>query len=269
MELFEAIYKRHTTNGPFANTPVASEHKLRLVEMASRAPSHFNSQPWRFIFVEDRERREQVGKIAGDSMRRLIEEGTFWQQYKRYFRFSKEEASATKDGIHIDNMPGVLKPFAKYLFTEEGGKIMNAMQVPRILAKDNLKLVANSPLLLGIALIRSEYKPGELSGLYSTISLGAVIQTIWLTATAQGMGIQFISTPQEVPDNWAKIVQLLHVPDDYELIALFRLGYTDPTIKRPTIDWTSPQRKQVAELAFQERWGNPMPEEIMPVTSDE
>jgi hypothetical protein len=53
-------------------------------------------------------------------------------------------------------------------------------------------------------------------------------------------------------------VQLLEIPDDYELMAMFRLGYTDPNIKRPTIDWTSPQRKGVADLAFQEKWGEPL-----------
>lgn len=262
MELFEAILRRHTTNGPFEERPVAPEHKERLIQMASRAPSHFNSQPWRFIVVEDQERRDQIGEIAGDSMRRLIEEGSFWQQYRRYFRFSKQEAEKTQDGIHIDNMPAVLKPFIKYLFTEQGGKMMNALQVPRVLANDARKLVARSPLLLGIALTRTEYKKEELSGLYSMISLGAVVQTLWLTATSQGMGVQFISTPQEIPENWAKISALLEVPDDYELMLMFRLGYTNEIAKRPTIDWTSPQRKRVSELAFQEVWGTPVEETL-------
>lgn len=258
MELFDAILQRYTTNGPFDKKPVDPVHKQRLIQMASRAPSHFNSQPWRFVLIEDEARRKQIGDLAGESMRRLIEEGTFWQQYRRYFRFSQEDAEESKDGIHFDTMPPVLKPFAKYLFTEQGGKVMNALQVPRVLANDARKLVGESPLILGIALTRDEYKPDELSGLYSLISLGAVVQTIWLTALAQGMGIQFISTPQEIPENWAKLVQLLEIPDDYELMAMFRLGYTDPNIKRPTIDWTSPQRKGVADLAFQEKWGEPL-----------
>ncbi|MCU0491569.1 MAG: nitroreductase family protein [Chloroflexaceae bacterium] len=256
MELFDAIRQRHTTNGAFVDKPVSVEDKRRLLEMAARAPSHFNSQPWRFIVVEDAARRSQIGRIAGESMRRLIEEGTFWQQYKRYFRFTPEEASATNDGILIDNMPAVLKPFVKQLFTERGERMMNALQVPRVLANDARKLVERSPLLLGITLTRNEYRPGELSALYSLVSLGAVVQTIWLTATSLGMGMQFVSTPQEIPENWATISRMLGVPDDHELMLLFRLGYTDASIKRPTIDWTSPQRKSLAELVFQEEWGN-------------
>ncbi len=85
-----------------------------------------------------------------------------------------------------------------------------------------------------------------------------MVQTIWLAATSLGMGLQFVSTPQEVPESWARVSAMLGIPDDYELMLLFRLGYVDPAIKRPTIDWTSPQRKGIGELAFRERWGEPL-----------
>ena len=113
-------------------------------------------------------------------------------------------------------------------------------------------------MLLGIALSHEVYKPGELTGLYTLISLGAVIQTIWLAATSLGMGFQFVSTPQEIPEKWALTSALLGVPDGFELMVLCRLGYEDPAIKRPTIDWSSPQRKGIDELAFQEAWGQPV-----------
>ena len=258
MDLYDAIKRRHTTNGPFADRPVAPEHKQLILELAARSPSHFNSQPWRFIVVEDAERRAALADIAGASMRELMADGRFWQQYRKFFRLSAEEAEATKDGIHFDTMPAVLKPFAKYLFTERGAQMMNTFQVPRVLGNDARKLVAGSPMLLGIALSREMYVPGELTGLYSLISLGAVVQTIWLVATSAGMGMQFVSTPQEIPENWALISSMLGVPADFELLALFRLGYEDAAPKRPTIDWTSPQRKGVEELAFQESWGVPV-----------
>ena len=46
--------------------------------------------------------------------------------------------------------------------------------------------------------------------------------------------------------------------DGFELMVLCRLGYEDPAIKRPTIDWSSPQRKGIDELAFQDAWGQPI-----------
>jgi nitroreductase len=260
MHLFDAIKQRRTTNGPFQPQPITTEHLHTLLEMASHAPSHFNSQPWRFIVVQDSSRRQKIADIAGESMRMLMEEGTFWKRYSRYFRFSKEEVDKTSDGIHFDNMPGVLKPFARYVFSPKGGAMINKFQVPRVLGNDAHKLVAGSPLLLGITLTRSEYQEGELSALYSVISLGAVIQTLWLTATSLGIGMQFVSTPMEVDGQWEKIVDLLEVPEEQALLVVFRLGYTNPSAKRPTIDWASPQRKPITELAYSERWGNPLPQ---------
>lgn len=256
MNLLDAIQKRHTTNGAFAERPVDPAHLQTVLEMAARAPSHFNSQPWRFVVVEDAARRAEIGEIAGESMRQLMSDGRFLEQYRRFFRFSQAEVDASNDGIHLDAMPAALKPFAKYVLSEKGGGIINTFQVPRVLGNDARKLVANSPVLLGIALDRDLFQPNELTGLYTTISLGAVVQTIWLTATSLDMGMQFVSTPQEIPEQWARVSNLLGVPEAYELILLLRLGYEDPAIKRPTIDWTSPQRKQVSELAFRDQWGN-------------
>jgi len=258
MDLFDAIQRRHTTNGAFADRPIDPEHKRAILELAARAPSHFNSQPWRFVVVEDAERRKALGRIAGESMRDLMEDGRFWQQYRKFFRLSQEEVEFSKDGIHFDHIPSVLRPFAKYLFTERGTAMMSTFQVPRVLGNDARKLVENSPMLMGIALSQDVYKPGELTGLYTLISLGAVIQTIWLTATSLGIGFQFVSTPQEIPEKWALISAMLGVPEGFELMVLFRLGYEDPALKRPTIDWSSPQRKGIDELAFQEAWGQPV-----------
>ncbi len=256
MELFDAIVNRKTTNTAFAEKKVSEEHIELLIKMASHSPSHFNSQPWRFIAITDEKIIGKIAKIAGDSMVQLMEDGRFWKQYRKYFRFSDEEMQKTKDGIHIDHVPVVLKPFVKQIFSETGGKVMAKFKVPRILGNDEEKLVASSPMLFIILLNKDEYKPNELSGFYSVISMGAVIQTLWLSTTAIGMGMQFISTPGEIPEKWKEISGFLNVPDTYEMCAIFRMGYADPKVKRPSIDWKSSQRKGTDELAFKNIWGS-------------
>ena len=106
-----------------------------------------------------------------------------------------------------------------------------------------------------ILLAKEEYKKEELSGFYSVISMGAVIQTLWLCTTAVGMGMQFISTPGEIPDNWNAISEMLKVSEEYEMMAIFRMGYVEPNMKRPSIDWKSSQRKEIYELAFRDVFG--------------
>lgn len=255
MDLFDAIMKRKTTNTAFAERKISREHKELLIRMASHSPSHFNSQPWRFILVEDENIINNIAKIAGDSMVQLMDDGRFWKQYRKYFRFSEEEMEKTKDGIHIDHLPAYLKPFAKSIFSEAGGKIISKFKVSRILGNDEEKLVATSPLLFVILLTKEEYKKEELSGFYSVISMGAVIQTLWLCTTAVGMGMQFISTPGEIQDNWNTISEMLKVSEEYEMMAIFRMGYVDPNMKRPSIDWKSSQRKEIYELAFRDVFG--------------
>lgn len=161
----------------------------------------------------------------------------------------------SKDGIHIDHLPVFLKPFAKSIFSEAGGKVISRFKVSRILGNDEEKLVATSPILFAITLKKDEYKKEELSGFYSVISLGAVIQTLWLVTTAIDMGMQFISTPGEIPSQWKALSDMLEVDENYELVVVFRMGYVDKNIKRPVIDWKSSQRKSPGELAFRNKFG--------------
>ena len=257
MEFFEVVKRRRTTNGPFLPDPVSPEDQRTLVEAAAMAPSHFNSQPWRFVLVDERQKIEEVARISGESMARLMEEGTFWKRYRPYFRFSKEEMERRRDGIFIDQMPSVLKPFRKQIFSNTGQAVMNRFGVPKTLGEDNRKLVADSPLLLAVLLDKTEYRPGELSGFYSTFGMGAAVENIWLTTAELGMGIQFVSTPMEIPENWGRIEKLLGVPEDLELMAVYRLGYVPPDAKRPTIDWSSRQRKRLSQYVFRNDCSTP------------
>jgi nitroreductase len=261
MELLDAILRRSTTNGPFKPDPVSLEHQHRLVVAASRAPSHFNSQPWRFVLITDPEIRARVSEIAGRTMEDLMSGGRFFGRYRKYFRFSSEEMAERRDGIFIDQLPGPLKPFVKHVFTATGQKVMNTLGVPKTLGRDNARLVGESPLLLAALLTKEEYREGELSAFYSTLGLGMAIENIWLTTVDLGMGIQFVSTPMEFPDAWAELAGVLKVPDDLALMAVYRLGYLPDDKKRPTIDWTSSHRKRLSQYVFRDTCATPESDE--------
>jgi nitroreductase len=250
LDFFDVVKNRRTTNGPFLPDPVKPEHQRALVEAAAMAPSHFNSQPWRFALIDDKERIGEIARISGESMTKLMEDGTFWKRYRPYFRFSEAEMEERRDGIFIDQMPSVLKPFRKQIFSNTGQSIMNRFGVPKTLGEDNRKLVANSPLILAVMLDKNEYRPGELSGFYSVFGMGAAVENIWLATAELGMGIQFVSTPMEIPENWRRIEEIISMPDDLALMAVYRLGYVPEDKKRPTIDWQSRQRKRLSQFVF-------------------
>jgi nitroreductase len=120
LEFFEALRRRRTTNGSFLPTPVSAEHQRLPMEAAAMAPPHFNSQPWRFVLVDDEGIIGEIARIGGESVRRLMEEGTFCRRYRPYFRFSEREMEEKRDGIHLDQVPRALKPFGRQIFSERG-----------------------------------------------------------------------------------------------------------------------------------------------------
>ncbi|QFP77321.1 nitroreductase family protein [Deinococcus sp. AJ005] len=250
--VIEGMLRRRTTNGPFRPDPVSREHQHMLMRVAQAAPSHFNSQPWRFVLIESPQTIGRVAELSGQSMTELIDAGLFFERYRRYFRFSQAEMEAKRDGIHIDHLPGPLKPFTRQVFSDAGLKVMRQLGVPKKLGEDNRQLVAGSPLLLAALLDKTEYRPGELSGFYSVFGLGAAVENIWNAVGALGMGIQFVSTPAEIPHHWQEIKDLLAVPGDLELMALFRLGYLPADQSRPTIDWSSRHRKRLEQFVYRE-----------------
>lgn len=262
MQLLDAIHRRRTSNGAFKPDKVSLEHQHLLIEAASRAPSHFNSQPWRFILIDDDATRHQIAAIGGRTMTELIAGGRFFERYKRYFRFDRAEMERRRDGILIDQLPAPLRPFIQQVFTPTGLALMNTLGVPKTLGEDNRKLIEGSPLLLAALLTREEYIPSDLSGFYCVLSLGMAIENIWLTIQEVGMGIQFVSTPMEIPGAWDELKTLLHVPDDLELMAIYRLGYLpdDQLAARPRIDWQSSQRKRLSQLAYRNTCATPEPD---------
>lgn len=257
MEFLDVVFNRRTTNGPFLPDPVSPEHQRLLLRTAAAAPSQFNSQPWRFVLIEDRGTIERIARISADSMTQVMAEGTFFDRYKRYFRFSKQEMEEQRFGMLFDKLPAVLRPFTKKAFTPGGQAMMNRLRVPQTLGAENHKLVSGAPLLLGVMLDRREYRPGELSGFYSLFSMGAAVENLWLTTVELGMGIQFISFPMEAPARWAEIVELLQVPEDLELMAVYRLGYVPEAHHRPAIDWSSRERRRISQYVFRESCATP------------
>ena len=264
MDFFEVVEARKTTNGPFLPDPVAPEHQRLLVEAAARAPSTFNSQPWRFVLVDDEEKIRRVAEISRDSMRRVMEEGSFWRDYSRWWRFDEREMERERTGMLFDKVPAVLRPFARYVKTGVGQKVLNRAGVPKTLSEDNYGLVAGSPLLMAV-LLEKEWTSeagGGLKSFYGVFSVGAAMENVWLATVPLGMGIQFVSFPTEVPENWEEIGRMLEAPDDLQLMAVYRLGYVPPPGEetRNRIDWQSRQRKRISQFVFRNGFATPEPD---------
>ncbi|GAA1134090.1 hypothetical protein GCM10009670_30810 [Citricoccus alkalitolerans] len=61
----------------------------------------------------------------------------------------------------------------------------------------------------------------------------------------------------EAPHHWDRIAQLLHVPDELELMAVYQLGYLPERTHRLAVDWSSRERKRPSQFVFRERCATP------------
>jgi nitroreductase len=64
MDVLKAISKR-TSIRKFKTTPVEKDKIDKVLEAGRRAPSWGNTQPWRFIVIQDKARREEIAKASG------------------------------------------------------------------------------------------------------------------------------------------------------------------------------------------------------------
>jgi nitroreductase len=187
MELLDALRLHRLEPGPFLDQAITPAHWRLLIESAARSPSHFNSQPWRFIIIED------------EAVRRAI--------------------SGAPDAAPLD------------------------------------------PALLAITLNRGEYKPGELQGLYSTITLGAVVQALSLVAASIGIGLRFVPVEQR----HSAISGALRVPDNQFLAILFGIGYrAEPAAPgQDAMPTGAPVPPPLSTLVALDSWGAPLPEALI------
>jgi nitroreductase len=76
MDLFEAIYKRHSYRGAFLETAIPRENLIKIVDAGIAAPSGKNAQTTSFIIVDDPALVDTIGRMhnlaAMHSMRALI-----------------------------------------------------------------------------------------------------------------------------------------------------------------------------------------------------
>lgn len=252
MEFLDVLWGRRTTNGSFLPERVSEDHQKLLIKAAASAPSQFNSQPWRFVVIEDRQTIETIAQISGESMTEVISEGSFFERYKRHFRFSASEMAQHRSGMYFDKLPKALRPFTKAVFTSAGVQAMRMLRVPETLGEENRKLVSGSPLIFGVMLDGVERRAHALSDFYCQFSMGAAMENVWLTTVELGIGIQFISFPMEIPRQWGRLRELLAVPDELDLMALYRLGYVGDDGQRPLIDWSSRERRPPSQFVFRE-----------------
>lgn len=97
LETVKSVLRRQRAHRAFTEEPVAESVITDILELATRAPSAQNSQPWQFVVVQDESRRRALWELAA----RLWDMGA-----------SDVTRDSVSDTMHDDVARGVTGGFA-------------------------------------------------------------------------------------------------------------------------------------------------------------
>ncbi len=214
MDFQELVKYRRSSRWLFSKKPIPDGDLRKILEAARYAPTPHNTQPFEIIVVKDREVIKQLSKVGF----RLDEEAVMG--HFEWTRHTREELETKKDGVYIDALPKFV------LDLKDNPDLIGDDQFWEKTMELYSYLIQSSAALLFILLAEKKPRIGALAGLWGIISIGGVMQNIWLASNDLGISVQVVSGQLMVPESARKIREILHIPDkEYRLMLIMRLGY--------------------------------------------
>ncbi|MHA1276070.1 MAG: nitroreductase family protein [Candidatus Helarchaeota archaeon] len=214
MDFQELVKLRRSSRWVFSQKAIPNEALRKILEAARYAPTPHNSQPFEIIIVKDKSVIKEISEVGFRLDKKAVDGHFYWT------RFSQGELEAKKDGVFADVLPKFvldLKDNPELIDDDSFWK--KSMELYAI-------LIQNSAALLFILYNRSLPGVGPLAHLWGIISIGAVMQNIWLAANDLGVSVQLVSGQLMNPNSADKIRAILHIPkNQYRLMLIMRLGY--------------------------------------------
>ena len=207
-EILKIIQERQSARVPFdPNRPVSKENLKQILEAARWAPTAHNMQNFDVIVIDDQAVLEKIGNIKS----RISEE--FLRENYEQLSFSKEELLKKKTGILGTMFPPAWVDPAKM-----------AQVARETLPGPISQSMRGSSTLLIVTYDSRKRAPASRGDVLGFMSLGCVMQNMWLMAQALGVSLQILSS-FAAPHVEAGIKQLLGVPEHVKIAYTCRLGY--------------------------------------------
>ena len=213
-EIQSVIRERQSLRIPFdAGRPIDPEHLEQILEAARWAPTAHNMQNFSIVVIDDKASIDNLFSIP-----RPVSE-TFIRENAEQLSFSLEELTEKKTGL-LGTMfpPSWRKPGFK--LSDMSKEEQEAMQRP----------LPPCPILLVVVFDPSRRAPASEGDFLGIVSLGCVMQNMWLTAHSLGIGFHILSSlgSGEAAD---AVKRILGIPSGLQIAFTCRLGY--PMLEPP------------------------------------
>jgi nitroreductase len=232
-EILKIIQERHSSRAPFdRDRPLALQDIMQILEAARWAPTAHNMQNFEIIVVDDRSQLERLGSIKS----RISED--FLKENYQQLSFSEEELIKKKVGILGTMFPPSWRTPCDWSRVARDEKPSSLDQT-----------IKSSPTILIVTYDSRKRAPASEGDVLGLISLGCVMENMWIMAQALGIGFQIMSvfSGNSVEQEVKKI---LMIPDYMRIAYAVRLGYHSETLGLLRV------RRDVIDLAHHNRFGN-------------
>lgn len=214
-DILKLIKERQSSRVPFdAKHPIARKDLIQILEAGSWAPTAHNMQNFEIIVIDDKKLLEKIGNIKSQISEVFLKEN--YQQLS----FSVEEFLRKKVGLL-----GTMFPVS-WRNPEELEKIARNSS-PSSLSNT----IKNNLAVLIVVYDTRKRAPASEGDFLGIMSLGCVMENMWIMATSLGIGFQIMSVfGAEAIEK--EIKQILNIPKYLKIAFAFRLGYPSSKVSK-------------------------------------
>lgn len=207
---------------------VAKKDLKKILEAGRWAPTAHNMQNFDILVIDDKKLLEKIGNIKSQTREEFIREN--YQQLS----FSEKELLQKKVGVLGTVFPPEWRDPSK--FDKVIGQSRSLQQTMR-----------NSPVILIVIYDARKRAPASEGDVLGIMSLGCVMENMWLMAQSLGIGFQIMSTfSGKLVEKEVK--RILNIPEYMKIALAVRMGYpiSAPTkylrVRRDVKDFTHHNR---------------------------
>jgi nitroreductase len=228
-EVLNIIKKRRTARIPFdSKRPIAREDLRQILEAGRWAPTAHNMQNFEIIVVDDKKVLDAIGSIKS-----TVSE-TFIRENLEQLSFSEEELVKKKVGIL-----GTMFPPAWRTPGYNPDK-----------DTDSGRPIQISPVMLIVVYNPNRRAPASEGDFLGIVSLGCVMENMWLMANSLGIRFHVVSAIGTDPAE-KEVKSILSIPNHLKIPFAFRLGYpVSLPAKYPRV------RRDIEDFTHHNRFGN-------------
>jgi len=206
-DLLKVIKQRKSSRVPFnANRPVSAAAIENILEAATWGPTAHNMQNFEIVVVNNKSVLKKLSEIKSPVSPVFVKEN-----YKQ-LSFSEAELKKRRTGILANQFPpSWLTPEA-----QKGRLKQSAYR----LGED----VRKGPVLMMILYDPHRRAPASERDFLGVMSLGFVLENMWLMATAQGLAVHIMSVFGNEPVT-SETKKILGIPKSKMITLGIRIGY--------------------------------------------